>query len=181
MHISIWRLIGPNPSRVCAVAGTWLLLHRASPSFLLFQQLSCSLKPPASCLGDVITFKYLETWVACQEGSAGRADAEGKRTITPFTVESWLGWKEGNLDQTRVGTEVYRGSVIALPRLWSICKAFLSNDLRTVCDFLKCLNNGSPDYKFSTLPLLTAAQFLVDRDSLGTLSIFFFNQETPPR
>lgn len=51
LHISIWRLIGLNPSCVRAVAGAWLLLHRAGPSFLPFQQSSCSLKPPASCLG----------------------------------------------------------------------------------------------------------------------------------
>lgn len=42
LHISSWRLFGLNLCCVCAVAITWLLLHRASPFFLL------SSSPPAA-------------------------------------------------------------------------------------------------------------------------------------
>lgn len=67
-------------------------------------------------------------------------------------------------------------SVIAPTRLWSICKAFLSNDLRTVSDFLKLLKIMAAQIINSAL---TAAYFLVDRNSFGTLTIFFKPGNSP--
>lgn len=56
---------------------------------------SSSLEPPASCLGDLIAFKCLETCVAGLRGSVGRADAEGKWAHHSLHNEMLVGLKRG--------------------------------------------------------------------------------------
>lgn len=95
-------------SLLCTCSGRSLALVTQSWSILLAFP-AVLLQPETPCIVSwslLIAFKCLESCVAALKGSVGRADAEGRGTITPFIVESWLGWKEGNLEQARTW---YRG------------------------------------------------------------------------
>lgn len=85
-------------SLLCMCCGrAWLFLPSQLPS--------CSLKPPASCRAELITFQCLETWVASLKGSVGRAGAGRTRTITPFMRRAGVMEKEGTWNRQGLGTD----------------------------------------------------------------------------
>lgn len=153
LHISIWRLIGPIAICMYAAAGTLLLLHSPTPLCFAAWNFPCNVLMP--CLGPFWSHLSISKpgWKLWREVLTELVWHENHHSLHNSQLDS----KKGAWDRPGLGTEVSKVSVIALIRLWSISKVFLSSHLRTVSDILKCLKIGSPDYKFSSLPLLKGA------------------------
>lgn len=150
LHIGIWRLIGLTAVCMYAAAGTTFLLHVPTPLCFAAWNFPCNVLIP--WLDPFRSHLSISkpVWKLWREVLTELTWQENH----PSLHNSQLDSKKGAWDRPGLATEVSKMSVIGPIRLWSISKAFLSSNLGTVSDLLKCLNIGSPDYKFSSFPLL---------------------------